>query len=54
MWHVAGEHDIRAQQIARFNTTGEAQHASLTAGPKGVRMMVFTGKQTKEDLVWCA
>jgi redox-sensitive bicupin YhaK (pirin superfamily) len=42
---------IRAQQICRFDTSGP-RAAQLKAGAGGFRCMVFTGKQTKEDLVW--
>jgi len=44
---------IGSQQIARFNTTNpSAQGAKVTAGEGGFRMMVFTGKMTKEKYVW--
>jgi redox-sensitive bicupin YhaK (pirin superfamily) len=41
------------QHICRFDT-GKGQDAVVRAGPQGLRMMVFTGKQTKEKLIWCA
>merc|ERR1719453_3030430 len=45
------ETKIKAQQIARFDTSGP-QSTMLTAGPDGYRGMVFTGKMTKEKIIW--
>jgi len=42
---------IRQQQICRFDTT-KGTTATATAGPDGLRMMVFTGKMNKEMVVW--
>lgn len=49
---INGSTSIKAQQICRFDATGSAAAANLTAGKDGLRVMVFTGKQTKEQLVW--
>lgn len=44
---------IGSQQICRFDTRDpDAQTAKVTAGTDGFRFMVFTGKMTKEKLVW--
>jgi redox-sensitive bicupin YhaK (pirin superfamily) len=48
-----GAQAIRAQQICRFDTSGPSQSAQMKAGAQGFRAMVFTGKMTKEKLVWC-
>lgn len=48
-----GGKSLRKQQILRFNTSdAAAQEARVTAGADGFRMMVFTGKMTKEKIVW--
>jgi redox-sensitive bicupin YhaK (pirin superfamily) len=43
---------FKAQQICRFDTSGGSVKAAVSAGAAGLRMMVFTGKMTKEDVVW--
>ena len=44
---------FKAQQACRFDATaGAAGTASIQAGPEGLRLMVFTGKMTKEKIVW--
>jgi len=48
---VNGSNSIKAQQICRFDTSGRRQ-ALLTAGKEGCRIMVFTGKMTKEKILW--
>jgi redox-sensitive bicupin YhaK (pirin superfamily) len=42
---------LGARQVCRFDTSGP-RAASVVAGDEGFRMMVFTGKMTKEDIVW--
>lgn len=48
---INGERSIRAQQICRFDTSGP-RTALLTAGRDGCRALVFTGKMTKEKIIW--
>eukprot|EP00440_Ansanella_granifera_P036875 gb/GFBE01040004.1/.p1 GENE.gb/GFBE01040004.1/~~gb/GFBE01040004.1/.p1 ORF type:complete len:308 (+),score=63.24 gb/GFBE01040004.1/:1-924(+) len=48
---VNGSTGLKAQQIVRFDTSG-VRSAFLTAGSEGYRGMVFTGKMTKETIVW--
>ena len=47
-----GGRAFKQQQILRFDTTSGATRATVTAGGQGFRMMVFTGKMTKEDVLW--
>merc|ERR1712217_664657 len=49
---VNGDTMLKAQHICRFDTSGSSRTASLRAGPKGYRGMVFTGKMTKEKICW--
>jgi len=42
---------LNAQHICRFDTSG-ARVASIRAGDSGFRGMVFTGKMTREKVVW--
>lgn len=42
---------LKAQHACRFDTSGP-RVATLTAGSDGYRGMVFTGKMTKESIVW--
>jgi len=42
---------IKSQQCCRFDTSG-ARTALITAGGDGYRCMVFTGKMTKEKIIW--
>ena len=42
---------IQKQHICRCDTT-VGTTAKIEAGPSGYRMMVFTGKMTREDVVW--
>jgi len=48
---INGETPIRAQQVCRFDTSG-SRTASLSPGSDGYRGMVFTGKMTKEKVIW--
>jgi len=48
---INGETSIRAQQICRFDTSGP-RTALLGAGRDGYRGLVFTGKMTKEKILW--
>ena len=48
-----GGKSLSKQQILRFNTSDPAsQGGRVTAGAEGFRMMVFTGKMTKEKYIW--
>lgn len=42
---------IKAQDCCRFDT-GKGDSVLLTAGSEGYRMIVFTGKMTKEKILW--
>lgn len=42
---------LRAQQACRFDTSGP-KTAMITAGRDGYRGLVFTGKMTKEKILW--
>jgi len=48
---INGKTALKAQQVARFDTSGP-KDASIEAGSQGYRMMVFTGKMTKEKILW--
>merc|ERR1712113_1099557 len=48
---VNGEKSLKAQNICRFDASGP-QTAFVRAGANGFRMMVFTGKMTKEKVFW--
>jgi len=47
-----GDTAMRAQQVCRFDTSTGARFATIEAGGRGFRAMVFTGKMTREKLVW--
>lgn len=47
-----GDTPMRAQQVCRFDTTTGTKTATIQAGTDGFRLMVFTGKMTKESLIW--
>jgi len=42
---------MKERQICRFDTSG-SREAFLRAGKDGFRCMVFTGKMTKEKIIW--
>ena len=42
---------FKQQQACRFDTRGGAS-VELTASADGFRMMVFSGKQTRESIIW--
>jgi redox-sensitive bicupin YhaK (pirin superfamily) len=46
-----GTTSFKQQQACRFDTSGGAS-VKLTASADGFRMMVFTGKQTRESIIW--
>jgi redox-sensitive bicupin YhaK (pirin superfamily) len=48
---VNGSTQFKSRQICRFNTSGP-RTVSVVAGQEGFRMMVFTGKMTKENIIW--
>lgn len=48
---VNGDKELAAQQVCRFDTSGP-QTAVLIAGGSGYRGMVFTGKMTREKVIW--
>jgi len=47
-----GDEAIGKQQICRFDTSGGRRKATFAAGDEGARFLVFTGKMTREPVVW--
>jgi hypothetical protein len=48
---INGSTELKAQYCARFDPS-RSRSATLTAGSDGYRGMVFTGKMTKEKIIW--